>query len=240
VIELKQLKTLLKKYLEANEIGDLEDFYDYYTSEIIQTIKNHKEMLTKDEVRNSLIEFKKDELIFFDNDEFWVKTTKIPITSITKTLNKRDFDLNRDEFLWQIDLQVNLNLEDFEFNPKEIIDLLVQRLPLLNMKCTEISEHLYLKWFHESIEVNIWIFFNYILIRANLNERGSDFIDLIDYLNVDPYWEKDKQKILLMFPQITGVFYTYSNLKKIFREKYGLGLDFKISNIKFLRGSANF
>ncbi len=223
-----------------NEFGILDDFYDFYLMKS-ENLFTSKEILSKNDIDKKLMEFSEAELIYYENDEFYPRQLLIEVNKIEKSNLKRDLDLRKEDFLWQIEMNIDMNFAEFEFNTKDILDLLEQnlkdKLPHLNKAILD-ENSIYLRWYSGSTHVDIWIRNNSIKISSSINPKKSDFIDLIDYLNRDILAHPDQQKIILMFPQISGLYFSYTYLRKIFHDRFNIsGINFKIRDIKFLRGS---
>ncbi len=234
------IRDTLIKYLTMNEFGILDDFYDFYIMESENLLTSRK-ILSKNEIDKILMKYCDDGLISYENDKFHPRHLLIEVNTIEKSNLKRDLDLRKEDFLWQIEMNIEMNFAKFEFNTKDIFDLLDQnlrdKLPHLNNAILD-ENLIYIRWYFGSTQVDIWIRNNSIKISSSIHPKKSDFIDLIDYLNRDILAHPDQQKIILMFPQISGLYYSYTNLRKIFHNRFNIsGINFKIRDIKFLRGS---
>jgi len=138
-----------------NEFGFLDDFYDFYLMKS-ENLFTSRKILSKNDIDKKLMKYCEDGLISYENDEFYPRQLLIEVNAIEKSNLKRDLDLRKEDFLWQIEMNIDMNFAKFEFNTKDIFDLLDQnlkdKLPHLNKAILD-ENLIYIRWYFVNTQV---------------------------------------------------------------------------------------
>lgn len=230
------LEEILKKYLSSLEVGELNDFYDFYIQKFSEESLSVGDFLSKERLQNQLNDFKEEGLIEFKNDYIWAKN--LPLESELTIENQllRDIEPFQDEFKWNIIGTFSLNINENDFHPEEIKYRLKDKIDnnLFKLSINERENNLMnVEIYSDSVCNILQIKYNLIRIESIIEPRNRNFLKFLDFSIGQ---SKSKRKKLLIFPQIFGFYYCYDLIQSIFFDIYKNSINFNIINIKFSKG----
>lgn len=229
------LEEILKKYLGSLEVGEFIDFYDFYIQKFSEESLDESGLLSKEDLYNQLLEFKKEGLIEFKNDYIWTKELSLEPELIIENQLLREINHLKEEFEWNIIGSFSLNINENEFHPEEIQnhlnDKIDNKLFKFNINIREnnlMNVEIYSDFVHTSLQIK----FNLIRIISCIQPNNRNFLKFLDFSEGQ---SETKRKKLLIFPQIFGFYYCYNLIQNIFYNIYKNSINFNITNIKFSR-----
>jgi len=230
------LEEILKKYLSSLEVGELNDFYDFYIQKFSEESLSVSDFLSKERLQNQLYDFKKEGLIEFKNDYIWAKNLSLESELTIENQLLRDIESFQDEFKWNIIGTFSLNINENDFHPEEIKDHLKDKIDnnLFKLNIHERENNLMnVEIYSDSVHISLQIKYNLIRIISSIEPYNRNFLKFLDFSIGQ---SKPKRKKLLIFPQIFGFYYCYDLIQSIFFDIYKNSINFKIINIKFSKG----